>query len=182
LHISSWQGKEMTVSVTISALISWIPDWAATIIISMLPVAELRGAIPLALAPAEVGGYGMAAPEAYFLAVIGNMIPVIPLLLFLGPVSDFLRRWKIWDIFFNWLFTRTHHKHNARFEKYGMLALTLFVAVPLPVTGAWTGCAAAFVFGIEFRHALLAIFTGILISGIVVTALTLTGIGIFELF
>lgn len=180
--ILSWPGKEMTVSATIAALISWIPDWTATIIISMLPVAELRGAIPLALAPAEVGGYGMAVPEAYFLAVIGNMIPVIPLLLFLGPVSDFLRRWKIWDIFFNWLFTRTHHKHNARFEKYGTLALTLFVAVPLPVTGAWTGCAAAFVFGIEFRHALLAIFTGVLIAGIVVTALTLAGIGIFELF
>jgi len=182
LLILSWPGKEMTVSATIAALISWIPDWAATIIISMLPVSELRGAIPLALAPVEVGGYGMAVPEAYFLAVIGNMIPVIPLLLFLEPVSDFLRRWKMWDIFLNWFFTRTHHKHNARFEKYGTLALTLFVAVPLPVTGAWTGCAAAFVFGIEFRHALLAIFTGVLIAGIVVTALTLAGIGIFELF
>ncbi len=171
----------MTVSATIAALISWIPDWAATIIIAMLPVSELRGAIPLALAPPGMGGYGMAVPEAYFLAVIGFMIPVIPLLLFLGPVSDFLRRWKIWDIFFNWLFTRTHHRHNARFEKYGTLALTLFVAVPLPVTGAWTGCAAAFVFGIQFRHALLAIFIGVLMAGIVVTAFTLAGIGIFEL-
>lgn len=180
--ILSWPGKEMTVSTTIAAHISWIPDWAATVIIAMMPVAELRGALTIALAPAEVGGYGMAVPEAYFLAVIGNMIPVIPLLLFLGPVSDFLRRWKVWDVFFTWLFTRTQHKHNARFEKYGTLALTLFVAVPLPVTGAWTGCAAAFVFGIEFRHALLAIFTGVLIAGIVVTALTLAGIGIFELF
>ena len=172
----------MTVSATIAALISWVPDWAATVIIAMMPFSELRGAIPLALAPPGMGGYGMAVPEAYFLAVIGNMIPVIPLLLFLGPVSDFLRRWKMLDIFFNWLFTRTQHNHNARFEKYGTLALTLFVAVPLPVTGAWTGCAAAFVFGIEFRHALLAIFMGVLISGIVVSALTLAGIGIFELF
>ena len=180
--ISSWPGKEMTVSATIAAFISWIPDWAATVIIAMMPFSELRGAIPLALAPAEVGGYGMPVPDAYFLAVIGNMIPVIPLLLFLEPVSDFLRRWKIGDIFFNWLFTRTHHKHNARFEKYGMLALTLFVAVPLPVTGAWTGCAAAFVFGIQFRHALLAIFIGVLMAGVVVTAFTLAGIGIFELF
>lgn len=172
----------MTVSSTIASFISWVPDWAATVIIAMMPVSELRGALTIALAPAEVGGYGMAVHEAYFLAVIGNMIPVIPLLLFLGPVSDFLRRWKIWDIFFTWLFNRTHHKHNARIEKYGMLALTLFVAVPLPVTGAWTGCAAAFVFGIEFKHALLAIFTGVLISGIVVSTLTLTGIEILELF
>ena len=180
--ILSWLEKEMTLSATIAALISWVPDWAATVIIAMMPFSELRGALTIALAPVGVGGYGMAVPEAYFLAVIGNMIPVIPLLLFLEPVSDFLRRWKIWDIFFNWLFTRTHHKHNERFEKYGMLALTLFVAVPLPVTGAWTGCAAAFVFGIEFRHALLAIFTGVLIAGIVVSTLILAGIGIFELF
>ncbi len=172
----------MTVSVTIASLISWIPHWAATIIIGMLPVSELRGAIPLALAPVEVGGFGMSAPEAYILAVLGNMIPVIPLLLFLEPVSDFLRRWRIFDIFFTWLFTRTHHNHSERFEKYGTLALTIFVAIPLPVTGAWTGCAAAFVFGIKFKHALPAIFAGVLIAGVVVTVLTLTGISIFELF
>lgn len=170
----------MTISTAIAAPVSWIPQWAATIFIAMLPFAELRGAIPLALAPIEVGGYGMSIPEAYMLAVLGNMVPVIPLLLFLEPVSDFLRRWKVWDLFFTWLFARTHRKHNKRFEKYGTLALTIFVAIPLPVTGAWTGCAAAFVFGIEFKHALLAIFTGVLISGAVVTLLTLTGIGVLE--
>ncbi len=172
----------MTVSATIASFISWIPHWAATIIIGMMPVSELRGAIPFAMAPVEVGGYGMSAPEAYILAVLGNMIPVIPLLLFLEPVSDFLRRWRIFDIFFTWLFTRTHRNHSERFEKYGTLALTIFVAIPLPVTGAWTGCAAAFVFGVKFRHALLAIFAGVLIAGVVVTVFTLTGISIFELF
>ena len=172
----------MTVSATIASFISWIPHWAATIIIGMMPVSELRGAIPFAMAPVEVGGYGMSAPEAYLLAVLGNMIPVIPLLLFLEPVSDFLRRWRIFDIFFTWLFTRTHRNHSERFEKYGTLALTIFVAIPLPVTGAWTGCAAAFVFGVKFRHALLAIFAGVLIAGVVVTVFTLTGISIFELF
>lgn len=171
----------MTISTAIASLISWIPHWAATIIIGMLPVSELRGAIPLALAPTDVGGYGMSVPEAYILAVLGNMIPVIPLLLFLEPVSDFLRRWRIFDIFFTWLFTRTHRNHNKTFEKFGTLALTLFVAVPLPVTGAWTGCAAAFVFGIEFRHALPAIFSGVLIAGVVVTVFTLTGITIVGL-
>jgi uncharacterized membrane protein len=170
----------MSVSVTIAALISWIPDWAATILIAMIPVAELRGAIPLALAPVELGGFGMSAPETYILAVVGNMIPVIPLLLFLEPVSNFLRRWKVGDIFFTWLFKRTHRNHTERFEKYGTLALTIFVAIPLPVTGAWTGCAAAFVFGIKFKHALLAIFIGVLISGVVVTTLSLAGIGFFN--
>jgi uncharacterized membrane protein len=170
----------MSVSATIAALISWIPDWAATIIIAMMPIAELRGAIPLALAPVEIGGFGMSAPEAYILAVVGNLIPVIPLLLFLEPVSNFLRRWKVGEMFFTWLFERTHRNHTKRFEKYGTLALTIFVAIPLPVTGAWTGCAAAFVFGIKFKHALLAIFLGVLIAGVIVTTLSLTGIGIFN--
>lgn len=187
MPISSLREKGMTVSTSsitaaTAAFLSTIPHWLAVVIISMLPFSELRGALTVALSPVEVGGYGMSVPEAYVLAVIGNMIPVIPLLLFLEPVSDFLRRWKVFDIFFTWLFTRTHRKHSERFEKYGTLALTLFVAVPLPVTGAWTGCAAAFVFGIKFRHALLAIFSGVLIAGVVVSTLMLTGIGIFGLF
>lgn len=66
-------------------------------------------------------------------------------------------------------------------ERYGTLALTLFVAIPLPVTGAWTGCAAAFVFGVKFRHALMAITAGVLISGVVVTVVTLAGMGAISL-
>ena len=119
--------------------------------------------------------------ETYILAVIGNMLPVIPLLLFLDPVSTYLRRFKIGDMFFSWLFTRTHYKHSERFEKYGTFALTIFVAIPLPVTGAWTGCAAAFVFGIKFRHALLAISAGVMIAGVIVTAFTLGGISMIDL-
>ncbi|NPE31245.1 small multi-drug export protein [Methanococcoides sp. SA1] len=153
-----------------------IPSWFATIILSALPISELRGAIPIA-----IGVYGIGPIEAYFLAVLGNLIPVIPLLLFLEPVSNFLRRFKVGDMFFTWLFTRTRQKHSERMEKYGPLALTLFVAIPLPVTGAWTGCAAAFVFGIKFRYALLSIFAGVLIAGIVVTLVTLAGMGALEI-
>ena len=153
-----------------------VPQWLATILLSATPIIELRGSIPIA-----IGIYGMGPVETYILAVIGNMLPVVPLLLFLEPVSTYLRRFKFWDMFFSWLFTRTHHKHSERFEKYGTLALTVFVAIPLPVTGAWTGCAAAFVFGIKFRHALLAILAGVMIAGVIVTAVTLSGISIIDL-
>ncbi|ABE52292.1 COG2426 family protein [Methanococcoides burtonii] len=152
-----------------------VPPWLSTIILSALPISELRGAIPIA-----IGVYEIGPVEAYLLAVLGNLLPVIPLLLFLEPVSAFLRRFKIGDMFFTWLFTRTRQKHSESMEKYGTLALTLFVAIPLPVTGAWTGCAAAFVFGIKFRHALIAIVAGVLIAGIVVTLLTLAGISALE--
>ncbi|NMG82748.1 MAG: ligand-binding protein SH3 [Methanosarcinales archaeon] len=154
----------------LTSLFSNLPHWLATIFISMLPISELRGGIPVA-----IGIYHFSPFNAYILAVIGNFLPVIPLLLFLGPVSNYLRKYHLWDKFFNWLFSHTHRTHNKRFEKYGTLALALFVAVPLPVTGAWTGCAAAFVFGIKFKHSLPAITTGILLAGIIVTIVT-TGI------
>ncbi len=148
-----------------------IPPWLIIILTAMTPISELRGAIPLAM-----GVYNFNPLTAYTLGVMGNLIPVIPLLLFLEPVSRFLRRWPTWDRFFNWLFSRTYHNHTQSFEKYGSLALAAFVAIPLPITGAWTGCATAFVFGIKTRHALPAITAGILTSGAIVTSLTLAGI------
>ena len=166
----------MSAADHLAEILSSVPDWLATIIIAAIPIAELRGAIPVA-----IGVYGMAPEAAYFLAVLGNMIPVIPLLLFLDPVSTYLRSFKPFDMFFSWLFERTHRNHTRNFEKYGTMALTLFVAVPLPVTGAWTGSAAAFVFGIEFKHALPAILVGVMIAGLIVTFVTVTGISVIDL-
>ena len=151
-----------------------IPRELAVVIIAMLPVAELRLSIPIAIIE-----FHMEPLTAFTLSVIGNMLPVVPLLLFLEPVSNFLRRWKIWDMFFKWLFERTYHKHNAEFEKYGSIGLAVFVGIPLPATGAWTGCAAAFVFGFKFKNAFLAILAGVIIAGIIMTALTITGVKIF---
>ncbi len=161
----------------IVGLFGSVPPPVATVLIAAMPIAELRGAIPVA-----IGVYGLDPWTAYTLAVIGNMLPVVPLLLFLETVSSYLRRWVFWDVFFRWLFTRTYHRHNAGFEKYGTIALLLFVAIPLPVTGAWTGCAAAFVFGIRFRHAFVAIFSGVMLAGVIVTSITLGGVGVLNLF
>lgn len=166
----------MSVENLLVEMLASVPHWLAVLLIGAIPVSELRGAIPVAM-----GIYHMEPLEAYFLSVLGNLIPVIPLLLFLEPVSDYLRRYRIFDIFFTWLFSRTRRNHTESFEKYGLLALTLFVAVPLPVTGAWTGCAAAFVFGIKFRHSFPAIAAGVLIAGIIVTVVTMTGMSLIEL-
>lgn len=166
----------MSLETQVLELLSTVPPWLSTIIISGVPIFELRGAIPIAL-----GVYGLSPLNAYVLAVFGNMLPVIPLLLFLEPVSTQLRHYTVFDRFFSWLFERTHRNHSERFEKYGILALTLFVAVPLPVTGAWTGCAAAFVFGIKFRHAFPAILAGVMIAGLIVSMVALTGISLYDL-
>ncbi len=165
----------MTLEATLLAIFSSIPPWFAVILMAALPISELRLSIPIAIL-----AYGFSPLSAFFLSVIGNMLPVIPLLLFLEPVSNYLRKWHIWDVFFTWLFNRTHHKHSASFEKYGSIGLAVFVGIPLPATGAWTGCAAAFVFGFKFRNALIAIFAGVLMAGIIVTVLTVTGIDLFN--
>lgn len=166
----------MSVEIALVEMLGAVPHWFAVLILGAIPISELRGAIPVAM-----GIYGMGPFEAFFFSVIGNLLPVIPLLLFLEPVSNYLRRYSVFDNFFTWLFSRTRRKNTESFERYGLIALTIFVAIPLPATGAWSGCAAAFVFGVKFRQALPAIAAGVMIAGVVVTALTITGIGLSSL-
>ena len=147
-----------------------IPSWLVTVLAAALPVSEVRGAIPLA-----IGVYGYHPGQAYLLSVFGNLLPVIPLLLFLGPVSDFLRRCALGDRFFSWLFLRTRRKYILDHENFGLAALAMFVAIPLPMTGAWTGCAIAFLLGFQFWPAFAAIASGVLLAGIIVTA-TVVGV------
>ena len=153
----------------ISSLFSDFPPELATFIISMLPISELRGAIPVA-----IGIYNLNPIQAYFISVIGNMIPVVFILAVIEPASKYLvKRSKLFNKFFSWLFARTQRKYNHKFEKWGALALITFVAIPLPITGGYSGAVAAFVFGIPFKRALPLIFFGIMIAGVIMTGLSL---------
>jgi len=144
----------------------------AVIVLGALPVSELRGAIPLALS------MGFSPLKAYLLAFTGNLIPVVPLLFLLQPISDRLRHIKIFERFFNWLFERTRRKASL-IEKFEALGLILFVAIPLPITGAWTGCVAATLFKIRFRYAFLSIVVGVILAGLIVLGLSLAGKELF---
>jgi len=140
------------------------------LIISMLPIVELRGAIPIG-----INLFGLNPIFTFFLSVFGNMLPIIPILLLLKPISNYLMRFKIWNRFFTWLFERTQKKISGDIEKYKSLGLCVFVAIPLPATGAWTGAVAGFIFGFKFWNALLAILLGVVIAGIIVTVLSVLG-------
>jgi len=140
------------------------PSWLMTLAAAALPVSEVRGAIPLA-----IGVYGYTPLDAYLLSVFGNLLPIIPLLLFLGPVSDYLRRFSWGEVFFSWLFARTRRKYIQEHENFGLTALAIFVAIPLPMTGAWTGCALAFLLGFRFWPAFAAIAAGVITAGLIVT-------------
>jgi uncharacterized membrane protein len=140
-----------------------------TFILSTLPISELRGAIPYAITVGD-----MSWQKAYAISVVGNFVPVVPIVLLIGPVSEYLRRVRQFDRFFDWLFARTRRKGKL-IERFEILGLILFVAIPLPVTGAWTGSVAAFLFGVRKSVAFPAILCGILIAGVVVTLAT-TGV------
>ena len=151
------------------------PPEIATLLIAMLPIAELRGAIPIALTV-----YKLSISTSYIVAVIGNIIPVVFLLWLLGPVSGYLmEKSKLANKFFTWLFSRTHHKFSGKYKVWGDLALIVFVAIPLPITGAWTGSVAAFLFGIPKKKSLVLITMGAMIAGVVVTLATLGIVSIF---
>lgn len=146
---------------------SHLNRYVATILIAMIPLAELRGAIPIANQAFHIPLW-----QAFLVSVIGNMIPIPFVLWFLGPVSDWLRKKsRIMDRFFNWLFARTRKKLEKKYEIYAEIALAIFVAIPLPLTGAWSGAVAAFIFDIPYRKALFWIFVGVLGAGAAVTGL-----------
>jgi len=152
---------------SILEVISQFPPPLAVLLIATLPIFELRGAIPAGFA------MGMTNPYwVYLMAVIGNFIPVLPILLLLGPAERHLRRFRWCDRFLNWLFKRTRSR-SAAIKKYESLGLILFVAIPAPVTGAWTGSVAAYLFKLPLRMAVPCIILGILLAGVIVTLVSL---------
>ena len=139
-----------------------------TFFVAASPIVELRGAIPLALLV-----YELPLWQAFFLSVAGNMLPVF-LLPILGVVSGELsRRFSIFERYFTWLFSKTTRNKKRMFDIFRDFALVVFVAIPLPFTGAWTAIVAAFVFGIPFRRAFPLILFGVIIAGVIVSVLTL---------
>jgi len=137
-----------------------------------MPILELRGGIPVAMGLFHFPWY-----YAFLLSVIGNLLPVPFILFFLDYVIRLLNKVRFFDRILNWLFERTRRRGKI-IQRYERIGLVLFVAIPLPVTGAWTGALAAVLFGLRFRHAFLSILIGVLIAGVIVTCLSYFGLAI----
>jgi len=147
-----------------------------TFVLAMLPVSELRGAMIYAASP--LGDLPLG--EALLLSIIGNLIPILPILLLLGPVSQLGSRFAIGERFFNWVFERARSK-SEKVKRYETFGLVLFVCIPLPVTGAWTGAAIAFVLGLKTRTAFLAITAGVMIAGAIMSVVAYGGASLLKL-
>ncbi|NLI97252.1 small multi-drug export protein [bacterium] len=137
--------------------------------LSMLPISELRGAVPLGILAFKIPWL-----EASLIALLGNILPVIPILLFLDAIMKLLGKMPIFKRFFEWLRKRAQRK-GGLIERYEYLGLFIFVAIPLPMTGAWTGALISSVLRLQFLPSIVTIFLGVITADVVVTSFTLLG-------
>jgi len=146
---------------------------------SMIPIVELRGAIPLGAGISEIEWiselFNMNPGETlpwwlnYIVCVIGNMLPVPFILLFIKSILEWMKRGrKLFSKVATWLENKAN-KHSAKFQKSQSIALLLFVGIPIPGTGAWTGALIAAILGMRIRRSLPAIFLGVLLAGCIMT-------------
>lgn len=148
----------------------WNPQ-IITFIISMIPLLELRGSIIVA------GGL-LKLPfiMTFISAIIGNMLPIPFILLFIKRIFKWMKTKNKLRKFPEWCEKKAMSK-SEQIEKYGYFGLYLFVAIPLPGTGAWTGSLAATLFSLDTKKSLLAIFLGVITAGLIISALSYLVIG-----
>lgn len=144
-------------------------------ICSMIPIIELRGAIPLGAL------YGMNVFETYFISVLGNLLPVPFILLFIRAILDFMKKRKRLKKVALWVEAKAN-KNKTKIEKYAYFGLLLFVAVPLPGTGAWTGALIAALMKMKFWKSFLFIALGVLGAGIIMSLISFGIAGVVNNF
>jgi uncharacterized membrane protein len=152
-----------------SSWFSIFPPEIATFLIAMVPISELRAAIPIGIKI-----YHLSAWSAYAWSVLGNLIPMILIVLILKPIADFLsRNVSFFKKFFDWLFEHTRHRGQKKFEKWGEFAVFILTATPIPLLGGWTGPLAAFVFDVKLRKSIPLIILGCMTAGAIVAFVTI---------
>lgn len=134
-------------------------------IISLLPILELRGGL---LAAALIG---LDPVQSYIISIIGNLLPIPFILILINKVLDWMRNTKHFKGVANWLDKKVE-KHKGQIEKYGYLGIVLFVGIPLPGTGAWTGSLIACVLEMDRKKVFLSVLAGLFMASIIMMILS----------
>jgi uncharacterized membrane protein len=140
---------------------------------SMIPVIELRGAIPL--------GFGLGLPWyiSFMVSVVGNFVPVPFILLFIRKILLWMKKIPKLHKVALWLEKKAEHK-SVNVMKYASAGLAVFVAIPLPGTGAWTGALVAAMLNMRMKYALPSIFAGVVAAGFIVTGVVYGFLGVLS--
>ena len=147
-----------------------------TFLISMIPIVELRGGIPFGV------GMGVKWQYAVIICMIGNMLPVPFIFLFARKILEWGADKPVIGKFFSWCLKKGHsggEKLKAKAGKGMFWALLLFVGIPLPGTGAWTGTLAASLLDLDFKKSILAVACGVVLAAAIITVATLCGVAAF---
>ena len=144
--------------------------------LSVLPISELRGAIPFAIAN------GIPWYTAYFMAVFLNALVAPGCWIFLSTLHKLFLKMDWYKSFFARFVERARVRLHDKVERWGWLGIAVFVAIPLPITGAWTGTLGAWVLGLSRPRTMLAVIIGVVTAGVVVTAVVMLGIQALNLF
>ena len=154
-------------------IISWFqnfPKELATFLIAAIPVTELRAALPLAYKV-----YGLSAFWAWFYSVAGTFFAMVIIVLLLDPIAKLLSKYiGFFQKFFDWLFTHTRKRAEAKMQKYGAWAIFILAAIPIPFLGGMTGALAAFIFGVPLKKSIPLLLFGTMVSGLIVLAITIS--------
>jgi uncharacterized membrane protein len=148
-----------------------------TFLISMVPIVELRGGIPIGVK------MGVEWQYAVIICMIGNMLPVPFIFFFARKILEWGADKPVIGKFFTWCLKKGHHGGEKLKEKAGkgmFLALLLFVGIPLPGTGAWTGTLAASLLDLDFKKSIVAVALGVMLAAVIITAATLLGFTAFS--
>ena len=145
-----------------------------TMLVSMIPIIELRGGLPFGVA------LGLPYYLAFPAAVVGNLIPAPFIIVYIRRVFGLMRKYlpRLNGLVDN--LEKKAHLKGKKVQKYQYIGLWLFVAIPLPGTGAWTGCLAAAFLGMRLKKAMPAVVLGVLTAGCIMLALTHMGINLFS--
>ncbi|MBD3311644.1 MAG: ligand-binding protein SH3 [Candidatus Magasanikbacteria bacterium] len=144
------------------------PPELAVFFLSMIPITELRAAIPIGI---EV--YKLPVFTTWILAILGDIIPAIFILLLVPVLHDWVVKRRFLGPVLTKYLKRAEKTFSGKYEKYGLIAFVIFVAIPLPVTGSWTASFASFIFNIPFKKAFPPIFLGVCLAATFVTLITL---------
>ena len=142
--------------------------------IGMVPIVELRGAIPIG-----VFTFHLTYLESFLCSFIGNIIPVYFIVKFIRPLFDFFGKWKFFKVIIDWATEKAtkHIQENEKLQNAVSLGLFLFVAIPLPGTGAWVGSLIANFLNLPPKKAIPPIVLGVFTAGVIVLAITATANG-----
>ena len=146
------------------------------ILLSILPIAELRGGIPYAVAN------DISLPEAFITCVIANMLVIPILFIFLDTLHNQFYKVKPYRWLFDKWVIRTQRKAEKNVARWGYWGVMLFVAIPLPITGAYTGTLAAWLLKLNKKRAFWYLALGVVIAGVVVSIATMTGMEVLRIF